>query len=64
MKVWTQKNKLLIKGKSESELHLGPVSSVLKFYSKIFQGFPVPAEHGPSHKEVFSSGSEADGFGL
>lgn len=51
---------------SESELGLGPVLLCLKGLFPAFSltGFSSPAEHGPSHNEMFSPGSEAGGFGL
>lgn len=47
-------------------LGLGPVLQCLKVLFQAFSSrvFSSPAERGPSHNEMFSLGSEADGFGL
>lgn len=52
--------------RSESVLGLGPVLQCLKvlFQAFYFRGVVSPDERGPSQNEIFSPGSEADGFGL
>lgn len=47
-------------------LGLGPVLQCLKvlFQAFYFRGVVSPDERGPSQNEIFSPGSEADGFGL